>query len=62
MVEIRTEKDILEMKLQHERETAYRMNRDAENLRWTKNELMSMINHSRDILELRKKIMSRRLF
>lgn len=62
MVEIRTEKDILEMKLQREEENTRRWSRDAENMRWSKNELMDMINRSRDINELRKKVMSRRLF
>lgn len=62
LVEIKTEKDILEMKLQREQENTHRMSRDAENMRWTKNELMDMIIHSQDINELRKKLASKRLF
>lgn len=50
------------MKLQHEQENAHRSNRDAENMRWTKNELMGMINRSKDINELRKKMASKRLY
>lgn len=62
MVEINTEKDILEMKLQHEQENTRRLSRNEENLRWTRNELMDMINRSSDINELRKRMASKRLY
>lgn len=62
MVEIKTEKDILEMKLQHEQENTRRLSRNEENLRWTRNELMDMINRSSDINELRKRMASKRLY
>lgn len=62
LVEIKTEKDILEMDLRHEQEISYRSNRDVENLRWTKNELIDMIIRSTDINVLRKKMKSKRLY
>lgn len=62
LVEIQTEKDILEVELRHEQEISYRMNRDAENLRWTKNELIDMIIRSTNINVLRKKMAAKRLY
>lgn len=62
MVVIKTEKDILDMKLQAELKTTHRLSRDVENLQWTKTELLDMINRSRNIEELRQKILSRRLY
>lgn len=59
---IKTEKDILEMKLQAELKNAHRLSRDVDNLQWTKHELLNMINRSGNIEELRQKIMSRRLY
>lgn len=62
MVAIKTENDILDMKLQAELKTTHRLSRDVENLQWTKTELLDMINRSRNIEELRQKILSRRLY
>lgn len=62
MVTMKTEKDILEMKLLAEMKSTHRLNRDVEHLQWTKTELIDMINRSRHIEELRKKMLSRRLY
>lgn len=59
---IKIENDILDMKLQAELKTVHRLNRDVEQLQWTRNEILDMIHRSRDIDELRKKMLSRKLF
>lgn len=62
LVEIKIERDILEMKLQAELKNTHRLNRETEHFNWAKNELMDMIHRSRCIDELRKKVLSRRLY
>lgn len=62
MVTLKTENDILEMKLQAELKNTHRLSRDVDNLQWSKNELLDMINHSFNIEKLRQKVMARRLY
>lgn len=62
VVALKTENDILEMKLQAELKNTHRLSRDVENLQWSKNELLDMINHSFNIEKLRQKVMARRLY
>lgn len=61
-MEIKIEKDILEMKLQTEMKNTHRLNRDVEHLDWARNEVLDMINRSRNIEQLRQKLLSRKLF
>lgn len=62
MVALRTEKDVCDMKLLAEIKNTHRLERDVENLQWTKNELLSMINRSENVERLRQTLLSRRLF
>ncbi|XP_031627288.1 uncharacterized protein LOC116343404 [Contarinia nasturtii] len=62
LVAIKIEKDILEMKLQSELRNTHRLTRDVDNLQWTKNELLDIMNRSQNIEELRQKMLARRLY
>ncbi|XP_055303761.1 uncharacterized protein LOC129569184 [Sitodiplosis mosellana] len=62
LVAIKIEKDILEMKLEAEFKNTHRLNRDVEHLDWARNELLAMIHRSRNIEELRQKLLSRKLY
>lgn len=62
MVELRTEKDIAEMKLEAELKNVHRLTRHLENMQWTRDEIIGMINRSDNIERLRQTLMSRKLF
>lgn len=62
LVAIKIQKDILEMKLIAEAKNVQRLTRDNENLQWSKNELLDMIRRSRNIEQLRQKLLARRLY